>query len=153
MEHLHSIQLGNYRNIYRQLILINLLMIAAAFLLVHLGVRILPTYSRWSSYALPVLALMVILSFFHTSRHRAGLRKLQSLDDYDARIRLHGKIYRYRLLWFFFSCLCSCALYVLSGQSLFFYFSLIDTFTLLPYYPDKTTFRKEIGKEDLVFIE
>jgi hypothetical protein len=99
----------------------------------------------------PVLLGMVLIGFVHSNYQKNQLRKLKAIEDFDEKLIQHERFYKTRIMWFLFTCLISCFLFVLTGRYLFFYFSLFDLLVSFGGFPRKEIIKKELDKEDIIF--
>jgi hypothetical protein len=148
---LYTINVKRYKAIYHQALIGNILQVGALFILLRGGLRLIDDLKAIKVITIPLFAVMIAMAFFHTYYVRNKLSKLEAIADFDERVNEHLKIYKIRLMWHFFSCLLSCFLGVLTGKDLFFYFSLIDTVSMLPLYPNLAIFKRELNNDDIIF--
>jgi hypothetical protein len=149
-DRLLSIPLSTYRNQFKQILIPQLLLVLVSYLLVQVSPYDFSLFAI-QRLSTPIMAVLVILSFMHSSYQRRRLAKLYSVESFEDRARQHQRIYQFRLFWFLFSAFTSCCLFVLAQHRLFFYFALFDTLLLVMNYPNKQVFRRELQEEEIIF--
>jgi hypothetical protein len=150
---LYSVNLKGYKKTYWQVFTCNVTIVIAGYILVTNGYFILSPFYRTQNITSPILAFIILLSFFHAQRYRRQVKQLADIADFDERVIKHEKIYRTRVWWFFISCSSSCFLYVLSGRAVFLYLCIFDIIISLPTWPNKRLIRLELQNEEIIFLE
>jgi hypothetical protein len=148
---LYTINVKRYKAIYHQALIGNILQVGVLFILLRGGFRLIDNLQSVRAITIPLFAVILGMVVFHTYYIRKKLAGLEAIADFDERVNEHLKIYKVRLLWHFLSCFLSCFLGVLTGNELFFYFSLIDTLSMLPLYPNLAIFKRELKNDDIIF--
>jgi hypothetical protein len=145
-----SLNIKNFKNIFFQAIIIDLVAIITSYFVVSNGFSIIPL-SRFSrTFTLPVLLVLIILGVFHTQRQKKQLDQLGNIADFDEKVAGYEKIYKGRLHWFLFSCLVCCLVHVLTARMSFLYYAIIDMALSLPYYPNKILFQKDLKSDEII---
>jgi hypothetical protein len=148
----YTVSLKNYRRIFLYILLCELFILAAGYLWVNGGYFSLPVPVSLRKTTLYLLLLLAVLAFFFMQFHRSQLRKINQLTDPDEKLSLYERAYRFRGLWYIFSCIISCLLYVLIVRRNFVYFGLLNLTLISVYYPKKSLFNRELQSEEIVFI-
>lgn len=98
------------------------------------------------------LVAIITASFAYSYYLKKQREKLNTIEDYDLKIGIHLILYRKRILWGFLNCLLACILFAVIGYKIFFYFSLIDIVMLLPQFPNKAVFSKELNDDEIEYL-
>lgn len=147
----YTVSLKNYRKIFFFILLSNIFILAAAYLWVNGGYFSLPIPVSLRKTTLYLLLMLAVLAFFFMQFHRSQLKKINQLTDPDEKLSLHERAYRFRGLWYIFSCIISCLLYVLIVRRNFVYFGLLNLALISSYYPRKSLFNRELKSDEIVF--
>lgn len=138
-----------YRRIFFSIISINLLLIIGSYLAIRSGFNGLAALLG-TGFAMPLLGAMIVLAIVHTVYQRQQLSRLDRYEDFEEKLTRYESIYRIRMLWYLFSCLVSCILYLIFERKLFLLFAILDLVTALPFYPAIALFRKELKKDEIL---
>ena len=148
---LFAIEIKKYKIVFFQTLIINLASIAGSYLLVNNGVYYLLQYEGGKKLTLPILSVMVILAALHSRYQKKELIRLSTIDDFDKKIDEYERFYKFRMIWFFFSCLISCILSVFSNQYLFLCYAGFDVLISLQFYPTLKRFKRDLQNEEIIF--
>lgn len=140
-----------YRRIFFSIIGINLLLIIGSYLSIRFGFNGLAALLG-TGFALPLLGVMIVLAIVHSIYQRQQLAQLSRYEDFEEKLTRYERIYKIRMLWYLFSCVVSCILYLIFERQLFLYFAILDLVTALPFYPAVALFRKELKNEEIILI-
>lgn len=147
---LYTIDARKYKAIFFQTLASKALFIIGTFVLLKAGIYILDGFDPGKKLTMPILIAMIVLSIVHQQYQARRLVKLQAISEFDLREQEYEKFYKFRLVWYFFSCLISCVLAVLTGRFLFLYFAIFDLVISLPFYPSLFLFKKELKNEEVL---
>lgn len=145
---LFSINSKPYKRIFFLAIAANIFMVAGCYGLIRIGFDGLAAVLG-ASFAMPLLLVMVILAITHSIYQRRQLNRLQRYTDFEERLVAYEQIYNIRMIWFVFSCIVSCILYLIFERMLFLYLAILDTLTALPFYPAASLFRREMKNDEI----
>lgn len=147
---LFAIEKKRYKGIFMQVQISNVIAIVGSLVLVYFGGVMLLGYYLAQKIMLPVLGLVVLLSLFHTRYQRKQLAGLLTIINFEERLFVYEKFYRFRMLWYLFSCFVSCFLSVLTGRYLFVFYAAFDVLISSAFYPKIQLFRRELKNEEIV---
>ncbi len=147
---LYTIDVRKYKNIFLQTLIPKVIVVLATYLLVKNGFYLLAGFDPGKKLTLPILIILTILAATHSQYQKKKLAKLQEITDFDQRVEEYEKFYKFRLLWFLFSCLVSCALSLLTARYFFLYFAVFDILIALPFFPRLKLFKMELKNEEII---
>lgn len=146
---LHHVPLKFYKNIFLQVIIVNVFAIIASYCLTYF-LPFQPVIQDQQVTTI-LLAIPIFIAGYHTIHTKKQIRKLAEIADFDERVKKHVAVYRVRMLWYLGSCLFSCMLYILTTRNIFLYFAIFDLALALPGYPNKMVLKRELVNDDIVF--
>jgi len=149
---LYTIEIKKYRDIFFQTLVPKLVAVIATAILVNKGVYLLYGFDPGKKLTLPILLVMAVLAGFHSHYQKKKLAAVQLIDNFGERVEAHQKFYKFRLLWFLFSCLIGCMISLLTGRNLFLYFAIFDIVVALPFYPSLLLFKRELNNEQIMVV-
>ena len=148
-----SLDPRNFKKIFFQFFLINLISVIASYIVVKEGLFVAPLYSLGKQMIRPSMYTIAVLAIFYTQWQKKQVARLATFENFEERVVEYEKVYKYRLYWYLFACLVACVLFLLTAINVFFIFGILDVLMLLPYYPNKLLFKKDLKNNELVFIE
>lgn len=139
-----------YKQIFFVSLIVNVIAVNISYFFVKNG-----TFSFEQFYnkplAMPVLIGMIALAWMHTILTRKKVDKLTKINDFERRVVMHERIYWFRMLWYLFSCIVCCILFILVTKKFFLYYAIFNVVFLLLLYPNKAVFKKELRNEEIIF--
>ena len=148
---LYPIDVKKYKVVFFPIQVFNILAIISSYLLVDNGVYIFHGLNYGRGLTMPVLFVMVVLALWHSQYQRNELRKILTFSDFDERLAGYERYYRFQMFWFFFSCLISCFLCILTNRFLFLCFACFDVFVSLQLFPTLRRFRRDLQNDEIFF--
>jgi hypothetical protein len=115
-------------------------------------VYVLNGFDPGKKLTLPILPVMAALAMVHSYYQKKKLAALRVINNFDERVEAHQKFYKFRLLWFLFSCLVCCVLSLLTGRNLFLYFAIFDIVAALPFFPALLLFKRELNNDQIMVV-
>lgn len=146
-----SLNLRTFKKVFFQCLTINILIIAASYTSMILGLPYLLPVHLTRNFTSFFLIIMIIPAVVYTQRLKKDLAGLDEITDFEEKAMRYEKIYKNRLYWFLFSCIISCVLYVLSSRSIFLFYAVFDLAITFPYYPNKAVFQRELKSDEIIF--
>jgi magnesium-transporting ATPase (P-type) len=147
---LHLIPLKKFRNIFLQVLIINIILIVLTFILFRNNIPLIPGYQAGKNLTNPLLIFIVLLAVIHTLQQRKHLTAISLIADFDTRLAQYEKFYRKRMLWYVLSVITSCLLCLLSQRDIFLYYSGADILLSLPFYPSAFLLKRELRTNDII---
>jgi uncharacterized membrane protein len=146
---IYTVNSKPYRRFFLTIISMNVLFIAGSYLAIQQGLNGMAALLG-TGFAMPLLGLMIVLAIVHTLYQRRQLAQLSNYTDFEEKLSRYERIYRIRMLWYLFSCVVACILYLIFERKLFLLFALLDLVTALPFYPAVALFRKELKNDEVI---
>ena len=149
-EKLITINLKDFKNHFYQVLIPLLSVIAISYIVVRFtSVNLSVLFIQ--RYAFPIMALLAIMAFVHSSIQKKRLKALEAIEDFDQKAETYKKVYRLRLNWYMISGFTCCFVYLFSARNLFLYFALFDALLLFQNSPNKRIFQRDLQVEDVIF--
>ncbi|WP_290795807.1 hypothetical protein [Flavihumibacter sp. UBA7668] len=146
---LYPIQKNKYSAIFFQSLAVKAIFVLASYLLLNNGLVFINTVPV-SRFTLHILIGMVALAWIHTGYQKKQLSKIKSIEDFDVRINEYEKFYKFRLIWFLFSCFISCSIALFTARHLFIGYAIVDILISLPFYPNLPLFKRELNNSEIL---
>ncbi|NII25206.1 hypothetical protein HB364_08950 [Pseudoflavitalea sp. X16] len=148
---LYTIDVKKYKAYFFQTLITNIVITTGTYILLKNGIYILSGFDPGKKLTSPILFAMIILAVVHGQHQKKQVKKLEGISNFEDRVTAYEKIYKSRLLWFFFACFISCFLAILTGRYLFFYYAIFDIVFSLLCYPNLLLFKRELKNEEIIF--
>ena len=150
MEIYHSIEVKEFKNIFFTSLAVMILFIIGSYLWVNSGFVALSFFDPLRGFSSTILIGMMVLTIIYSSYRRKRLNAINAIDDFSVKVKEYVKVYRLHNAWYVLSCFISCFLFVLTSRNFFFYFACIQMLIMLPVYPSRALFKRELKEEDVV---
>lgn len=149
---LKVINLKTLRRTHLSFLSLCVLILAASFLLFRMGFQAFPG-SSWVIDLKNIFLYGMIGVAFAFSMFEASQRsKIRSLPTLEEKIKAYERFYRNRLWWHVMACATSGFLLLLTFRMLFFYICVFDLLMILLAWPAQFRIKREIGEEEIIFI-
>lgn len=147
---LYLVPVKKFRNIFLQVLIINIIITGITFLLFKNNILLIPGYRAGNNLTNPLLILIVAIAVIHTFQQRKHLMRVSSIPDFEIRLTQYEKFYRKRMVWYIFSVFTSCLLCLLSQRDIFLYYCGADILLSLPFYPSAFLLKRELRTNDII---
>ncbi|MBO9657712.1 MAG: hypothetical protein J7527_02715 [Chitinophagaceae bacterium] len=147
---LYLVPIKKFRNIFLQVLIINIILMGVTFLLFRNDIPLIPGYRAGKSFTNPLLILIIAIAVIHTFQQRKYLMAVSLIQDFEIRLTQYAKFYRKRMIWYIFSVLTSCLLCLLSQRDIFLYYCGADVLLSLPFYPSAFLLKRELRTNDII---
>ncbi len=147
---LYSIDKKNFRKAFFLVEIYGVLAIIISYFIARGGIYSVPLYSTGRQITMPILLLMVLISFIYMQRIRKRLGALDNVEDFEVKVQEYEKIYKARLQLLLLACVISCFLFILTARPFFFYYAILEVLIVLPYYPNAFLFKRELKNDEII---
>src|SRR5687767_10283382 len=113
---LFSIEIKQYKAIFQQIQIANIIAIMGSYFLVRNGMYRLSDFDPVKKLTFSVFMIIVIIGVVHTQYQKKKLTRISNIADFNIRVAEYEKLYKFRILGFLFLCFASCILFILTTR-------------------------------------
>ena len=147
---LHTIDQKPFRQNFLQTIIPMAVAVVGSLLLINNGYIILNNFDPSRRFTWPIMITMLALAFCYSYYRKKQLEKVFDVENFDDQVKAYENVYKLTMRWYLLSCMVSCFLAVLTARNIFLYFAGYDFIMMLPYYPNKLLFRRELRNDEII---
>lgn len=150
---LYPINIKKYKTLFIFILIANIVLITVPFVLVKMGYVFFPAYkgSKLVSYSLIGLLIAGTL-LLQVKYQRKKLIQIAWMPFFDARIKLYNKLFTIRMYWHLVSCIVTAIIIIVTLDTYFFYYGILDVVMAFMYYPRLALFQRELREENIVLV-
>ncbi|MFD2918671.1 hypothetical protein ACFS6H_03045 [Terrimonas rubra] len=150
---LYPINIKKYKTLFIFILIANIVLITVPFVLVKMGYVFFPAYkgSKLVSYSLIGLLITGTL-LLQVKYQRKKLIQIAWMPFFDARIKLYNKLFTIRMYWHLVSCIVTAIIIIVTLDTYFFYYGILDVVMAFMYYPRLALFQRELREENIVLV-
>ena len=150
---LYPINIKKYKTLFIFILIANIVLITVPFVLVKMGYVFFPAYkgSKLVSYSLIGLLIAGTL-LLQVKYQRKKLTQIAWMPFFDARIKLYNKLFTIRMYWHLVSCIVTAIIIIVTLDTYFFYYGILDVVMAFMYYPRLALFQRELREENIVLV-
>lgn len=150
---LYPINIKKYKTLFIFILIANIVLITVPFVLVKMGYVFFPAYkgSKLVSYSLIGLLIAGTL-LLQVKYQRKKLIQIAWMPFFDARIKLYNKLFTIRMYWHLVSCIVTAIIIIVTLDTYFFYYGILDVVMAFMYYPRLVLFQRELREENIVLV-
>lgn len=147
-----TIDLSAFRKKFILFFLLVCLIVITSYLLVLNEYTILENPEDATELRNIFIIVLIGLTLVSSWWKRNQKKKLGSTRTFSGKHSYYKIIYLSRLWWNLFSASAASFLFVLTGRSIFLYFAIFEVLVTVLSYPFELVIKKDLGREDIVFI-
>ncbi len=147
-----TIDLSAFRKKFILFFLLVCLVVITSYLLVLNEYTILENPEDATELRNIFIIVLIGLTLVSSWWKRNQKKKLGSTRTFSGKLSYYKIIYLSRLWWNLFSASAASFLFVLTGRSIFLYFAIFEVLVTVLSYPFELVIKKDLGREDIVFI-
>lgn len=149
---LYPISIKKYKTLFIIILIANILLIAVPFVLVKTGYVFFPAYkgSKLVSYSL--IGLLIVGALLQVKYQRKKLIQIAWMPFFDTRVKLYDKLFTIRMYWHLLSCIVTAIIIIVTLDTYFFYYGILDVIMAFMYYPRLALFQRELREENIVLV-
>lgn len=150
---LYPINIKKYKTLFIIILIANMVLITVPFVLVKMGYVFFPAYkgSKLVSYSLIGLLIAGTL-LLQVKYQRKKLIQIAWMPFFDARVKLYDKLFAIRMYWHLVSCMVTAIIIIVTLDTYFFYYGILDVVMAFIYYPRLSLFQRELREENIVLV-
>lgn len=149
---LYPISIKKYKTLFIIILIANILLITVPFVLVKTGYVFFPAYkgSKLVSYSL--IGLLIAGALLQVKYQRKKLIQIAWMPFFDTRVKLYDKLFTIRMYWHLLSCIVTAIIIIVTLDTYFFYYGILDVIMAFMYYPRLALFQRELREENIVLV-
>lgn len=149
---LYPISIKKYKTLFIIILIANILLITVPFVLVKTGYVFFPAYkgSKLVSYSL--IGLLIAGALLQVKYQRKKLIQIAWMPFFDTRVKLYDKLFSIRMYWHLLSCIVTAIIIIVTLDTYFFYYGILDVIMAFMYYPRLALFQRELREENIVLV-
>lgn len=148
----YPLSIKKYKTLFIIILVANIVLIAVPFILAKMGYVFFPAYkdSKLVSYSL--IGLLIAGGLLQLTYQRKKLIQIAWIPFFDARVKKYDRLFTIRMYWHLFSCVVTAVIIIVTLDTYFFYYGILDVVMAFMYYPRLALFQRELREENIVLV-